>query len=185
MAASVCKHSWISTLDKLVTVGQPTACYWALSTSHAAVCGLSSEGSGKGVSSTGDVKSAGLTPSISYTCTRWLFQQMCWTRTPKSPQLMRAPLGPDVQVKCLNAASQVVKPVLHRDGWLEHGLWWYSWSIFLVLTKPCEIVAFCLSSFFLKWNAQWWCQWLIITFCDWEYRFHCKINANVNCSIFM
>lgn len=96
-----------------------------------------------------------------------------------------APLAKDVQFKCLNTASQVMKPVLDRDGWLEHDLRQYSWSIFLVLTKPCKIIASYLCSFFLKWNAQWWCQWLIITFCDWEYRFHCKINANVNCSIFM
>lgn len=130
-----------------------------------------------------------VSPLVFHTCAYIGCFGKCVEQGPKSPQLVRAshfhPLGPDVQFKCLNTTSQVVKPVLNQNSWLEHDLWWYSWSIFLVLTKPCEIVASYLCSFFLKWNAQWWCQWLIITFCDWEYRFHCKINADVNCLIFM
>lgn len=161
-----------------------TACHWALSTSQAAVCGCP-QSTGKGVSSTGHVRPAGLTP-VFHTCAHAGYFRGGAEQGPKSPQLVRASHfhSPGFQLRCLNSASR-------WEAWLRSGWLTGAWPLLvqleysLVLTKPCEIVASYLCSFFLKWNAQWWCQWLIITFCDWEYRFHCKVNANVNCSIFM
>lgn len=85
----------------------------------------------------------------------------------ESPELVRSlwegPIStpwPRCPIPVSEHSLQLGKPVWGQDGSLEHDLWWCSWRIFLVLTKPCEIVASYLCSFFLKWNAQWWCQWL-------------------------
>lgn len=155
------------------------ACDWALSTSQAAICDLCSGSRGTGGSSPGGLR----LPRVFYLCTPWLFWQML-NKDPRAPSLWEPPIATPLTQQCLSSL-QVLKSVWDRGGSLQHDLCWCTWRSFLVLRKPCEIVASYLCGFFLKWNARWWCQWLIITFCDWEYRFHCKINANVNCSIFM
>lgn len=152
MAAPVCRHGWVGGLTAFP------------SSQHFTGCDLSSESRGIGGAAQA-VRPAAPTPHFSHPCTRWLFQwalnkdlraQSLWEACGRVPF---PPLGPGVPFQCLSTASSWGN-LWGQDGSLEHDLWWCSWRIFLVLTKPCEIVASYLCSFFLKWNAQWWCQWL-------------------------
>lgn len=127
-----------------------------------------------------------VSPLVFHTCAYVGCFGKCVEQGPKSPQLARASHFHPPWPRCPVQMSEHNVPggeTCVKSEWLTG-----AWPLVVQLEYffgPCEIVASYLCSFFLKWNAQWWCQWLIITFCDWEYRFHCKINTDVNCSIFM